>query len=178
MKNFKKSIMLLKDIKVLSVSAMLISLSIVLSFFSFSIGNIVKVSFSFAANSLIGFLFGPAVSMLSSGLIDLITAFVKPFGPYQFWFTFTAMVSGLIYGFVLYGKKPKLGNVVLACVLNTVIISFTLNTLGLSFLYGKSILALLPARITKGLILLPVEIFVTYFILKNTHNFKINKTLN
>lgn len=170
--NIKKFYTMLTDIRVLTVLSVLVSFNVILSFFSIKLG-IVIITFNFIIKSIIGYLYGPFISAFFGGLSDFITFIVRPTGVYNFFFTFTAIVSGFIYGLFFYNKKINLKNIIFASLIQSVVCSLFLNTLGLKIFYSNSILAILPARILKVIILLPIEVILTYIFLNKIS--KINK---
>lgn len=133
---------------------------------SISLG-IVRIGFGFIATGLIGFLYGPVISFITGALGDLLGFFLFPSGGNYFpGYTLTSALSGFIYGKVLYGKKITLPRMLLACGLVCCICNIGLNTLWTSILYNKAFLALLPARLLKNLIVIPINATVLFCLLK------------
>lgn len=87
----------LKKIRILTTCAMLISLSIILGYFTINIGGIAKVGFSSIPATLAAFLFGPAVA-------DITKYLIKPDGAFFIGFTLNAILTGFIRGSILYKK--------------------------------------------------------------------------
>lgn len=169
MNKFRESFLHFKNLKSLTIVAMLIAISVILSMFYVNLGTIVKISFNFLGNVVIGFLFGPTVSIVAAGLVDFLTSIIRPLGPYNFFFTLTAMVAGLINGLLLFKCKITVKRIVFSRLVYTVICSLIINTLLLHFLYGNPIYTLLPPRLVKAVILLPIESFLTYIVLKKVN---------
>ena len=145
---------------------LLISLKVVLSRITGISFGIVKITFGFIASAFTGFLFGPWIAAIAGALADLIGFFLFPQGNYFPGYTLTAAVSGLIYGFVLYQKKPTLLRIFIAVTLQALIGSLLLNTLWTSLLYNKAFLAILPARILKNVLAIPLNTFLLYVIFR------------
>ena len=85
-------------------------------------------------------------------------------------FTVTALISGFFYGLVLNREHAKNGKlptwrIILAKALDTFVCNIILNTFCCSVLYGDTFIALLPARLIKNLIMLPVEALILVFII-------------
>ena len=79
-----------------------------------------------------------------------------------FGFTLDAILGGVIYGIFLYKKPLKWWRVFIPEVLVKVFINCGLNTLWVSMLYGKGFMALLPARVIKNAIMLPIDTVILF----------------
>ena len=101
---------------------------------------------------------------------------IKPTGPFFPGFTFNAVIAGLIYGSVLYKKPVSITRILVAEVLVSFLCNILLGTLWLNILYGKAFFAILPARVVKNMILLPINSFMAFAILKfmEQHNLRKN----
>lgn len=88
---------------------------------------------------------------------------MKPEGPFFFGFTLNAMLSGIIYGSILYRKPISWKRIIIAEFLVKLFINCVLNTLWLSMLYGNAFMVLLPPRILKNAIMLPIDSVILYF---------------
>jgi len=111
----------------------------------------------------------------------LIGATLFPFGSFFIGYTVTKVVSGLIYGILLYKKedntysnKQFIFRVIMAVMLVTVIANIGLNTFWIKITTGKAFMVLLSARIVKELVMIPIEI-ITIIILENTLRVPFNK---
>lgn len=145
---------------------LLIALKVVLARIAGLSFGIVKITFGFIGSSLTGLLFGPWIAAIAGALADLIGFFLFPQGTYFPGYTITAAISGLIYGFILYNKRPTVLRIFSAVALQAVIGSLLLNTLWTSILYNKAFLAILPARILKNVIVIPINTFLLYIIFR------------
>lgn len=146
---------------------LLIALTVVLTRITGISFGIVSITFGFIGSSLTGLLFGPWIAAIVGTLADLIGFFLFPQGFSYFpGYTLTAALSGLIYGFVLYHKKPTMPRIFLAMLLQAIICSLLLNTLWTSILFNKAFLALLPARILKNVVVVPINTFLLYMIFR------------
>ena len=106
----------LKDVRVLTAAAMLLAVSVILSFFKISITEVMEIRFSNLPVAVAGMLFGPGVGCAVGALSDLLGYVVRPTGPYFPGFTISSALSGVIFGLLLH-KKRSLGRIVLASVL-------------------------------------------------------------
>ena len=75
------------------------------------------------------------------------------------------MLAGVIYGSILYKKPVKLWRIGLAEFLAKLIVNCGFNTLWISMLYGKGFFVLLPARIIKNAVMLPLDTAILFFAL-------------
>ena len=156
----------LKTASALAVCAMLVALALILnSVASINIGPYVKIGFSGIPNQIADYLFGPITGCLFAGVLDIVKFFIRPDGPFFFGFTFNAMLSGLIYGTLLYRRPVSIKRIVIAEFFVKLVINCGLNTLWISMLYGKGFIALLGPRVIKNVIMLPIDSFILFFAL-------------
>lgn len=130
-----------------------------------NIGPYLRIGFSGIPNRIVEFLFGPVTGCLFGGALDLLKFVIKPTGPYFFGFTFNAMISGVIYGAILYKQPVSIKRILVAEFLIKTIVNCGFGTLWLSMLYGDAFLVLLPARAIKNAVALPVDSTILYFML-------------
>ena len=155
--------------KNLVLCGLMAAIAIVLSMVaSISIGPYVKIGFSGIPNRILEFLFGPVVGCIFGGALDLLKFMIKPDGPFFFGFTFNVMLAGLIYGCLLYHKPLSIKRIVIAEFLVKLIVNCGLNTLWISTLYGKAFFVLLPMRLLKNVIMLPIDSAIVFFALSLT----------
>lgn len=163
---YQNSLHELASTKNVVLCGLMAALAIVLGMIAtISIGPYIRIGFSGIPNRIVEFLFGPLVGCLFGGALDILKYILNPTGPYFFGFTFNAMLSGIIYGTILYKKTVSVKRIVLAELLIKVFVNCILNTLWLSMLYGQGFLALLPLRVLKNAIMLPIDSFILYFAL-------------
>ena len=132
---------------------------------SISVGPYIKIGFSGLPNRIVEFLFGPVVGCLFGGALDILKYIIKPDGPFFFGFTFNAMLAGVIYGSILYRKPVSIPRIVCAEFLAKVLVNCILNTLWISMLYGQGFLAIMPMRVLKNAIMLPIDSAILFFAL-------------
>ncbi|MGX7030592.1 folate family ECF transporter S component [Vagococcus zengguangii] len=125
-----------------------------------------RISFSFIAVILMGWLFGPLFAAVGNGLADLFGFVLRPVGMFFPGYTLTAVVEGLIYGLFFYNKKMTLTRNIIGNLVGS-IASTSLNTVWLWMTMGKeSTIAYLPGRLLTALVLLVVKILVVELIAK------------
>lgn len=147
--------------------ALLVALNIILvRFASINLGPLLRINFGFITIVIMGILFGPRSAALGAALADFIGAIIFPTGGAYFpGFTLSALVTGYIYGKMLFGHKLSISRIVLSNLLVILIVQLFLNPLWLSLLSGKAFIVLISARVVKSLAMLPIEsalIMVTY----------------
>ncbi len=161
---FKDSAKELKSVQTLATAAMLTAITAILGFFTIVIGDFIKIQFSFLPMGIAGMMFGPVVSGILGGISDIICFIIKPTGTFFPGFTFNAIISGLIYGIFLYKKPISLKRIFSAKLLITLIVELCLTTTWLNILYGQGFLAILPMRIVKCAVMLPIDTVMLYVV--------------
>ena len=127
---YQQSLKELCRTKTIVLCGLLAALAIVLSLVaSIQLGPYIKIGFSGLPNRIVEFLFGPVVGCLFGGALDLLKYVLKPDGPFFFGFTFNAMLSGLIYGSLLYRRPVSIKRIVIAEFFVKLVINCGLNTL-------------------------------------------------
>ena len=170
MKKFKElylsSVRELASPKNLALCGVMGALSLVLGIVaSIQIGPYIKIGFSGLPNRIVECLFGPVIGCIFGGTMDILKFIAKPDGPFFFGFTFDAMLAGILYGSILYKKPVTIPRVFVAELAAKVIVNCGFNTLWISVLYGKGFLAILPMRLLKNAIMLPIDTIITFAML-------------
>lgn len=132
---------------------------------SIDIGPYIRIGFSGIPNRVVEFLFGPAIGSFFGGALDILKYFLKPNGAFFPGFTLNAMLAGIIYGYFLYKKPISFFRIFTAEFLVKIFINCFLNTLWLSFINGKAFFAMLPIRIIKNAVMLPIDSIILFIIL-------------
>lgn len=140
------------------------ALAVVLSMTaSIEAGPYIRIGFSGIPNRIVECLFGPIVGCFFGGALDILKYMLKPTGPFFFGFTLNVMLAGIIYGSILYKKPISIKRIATAELLTKFLVNCILNTLWISMLYGKGFFALLPLRLLKNAIMLPIDSAILYF---------------
>lgn len=157
----------MKNLKKIVLAGLLLATSVVFNRF-FSIKTpIVVISFGFIPKIIIATIFGPWWSILLFGLADLIGALLFPFGAYFVGYTITACLSGFIYGMFLHRKKKMsaksyLVRLIISCLLSNLICNLLLNSIWIMITTKKALAVLLPTRLVKELVTVPIYIAVMF----------------
>ena len=164
----------LRHVKTLVMTAMFIAMGVVLGFFfSIQITDSLRLGFSFIANEMTALLFGPVVGGLMGGVTDILKFIIKPTGPFNFGFTFNAILGAVIYGMMLYKRPVNFKRILAAKIIVSVIVNVFFGTLWLSMMYGKGFIALLPPRVLKQIIFVPIESLIFYIVAKTLSETKV-----
>lgn len=159
----------MSKLKKLILAGLLLATTIVLNRFLSIKTPILVISFSYIPIMLSAVMLGPWYTMLIAGFADLIGALLFPFGAYFVGYTISAVISGLIYGLFLYRKKEFSNkNFILRLILSTLIVLIVcnclLNTIWIYITTKEALFAILPTRLLKQLIMLPIQVVSIYFI--------------
>lgn len=155
----------LSNVRNMVLCGLFIAIKLIIGFYTIPVTPYLKISFSFLASAAIGMMFGPVVGAVCGGITDVISFMIKPMGPFFIGFTLVAIISGSLYGFLLYKKKVTLTRCIITEVIMMVFINLLLNTWMSSMLYGKGFMAIIYPRLIKNLCQLPVNIAMLYFVL-------------
>lgn len=171
---FRDSLDELRDSRTMTAIAMLLALAVVLMIVgTVQLTDFLKIGFSFLPNELAAMLFGPAVGGIVAGTADILKYLAKPVGAFFPGFTVSSILGGMIYGIFLYKKPLTVKRIVAAKVAVAVLINSILNTYWLMVMYGNSFFALLPARIAKQILSVPVETLLFWLVVKTLAKAKV-----
>lgn len=146
--------------KDLIIIAFFIALEIILTRFLSINTPIVRIGFGFLPVAMVGILYGPLWAGLSYALGDILGALLFPIGPYFPGFTVTALLTGLVYGYFLHNKPINWKSALVPVSIVVLILNLCLDTLWLYILMDNAVVALLPARLLKCAIMLPVQLIL------------------
>lgn len=154
----------------MAVTAMLVAVTVICNrLFSFlSIDT--KIGISFIPIMICGMMFGPLWGGVCAGLGDFIAAILFPLGIYHPGITLTAVLSGVVYGFMGLAadkiQKPLFFAPVAAggVIVEKLICTLLINSLWISQLSGNPYLVQIAARIPQAAILLMPEIVLAVLV--------------
>lgn len=165
----------LKSVRTLAFCGLMAALAIVLSLIAtIEVGPYIRIGFSELPNRLVDAMFGPFVGGLFGGALDVLKFIIKPTGPFFFGFTLDAILGGVIFGCLNYRHHPSIWRVLIANLLIKLIVNCGFNTYWLTILYGKAFFVILPARLLKNAIMLPIDTAIQFFCLKFTRPILLN----
>lgn len=155
-----------KQLTILTCMALLIALNIILTRFLSINTQFLRISLGMIPVALAGGIFGPVWGGICGAVGDVLGMLIFPSGPYFPGFTVTAALTGIIYGLFLYHKENSslIRNTLIASLIVCIGCNLLLDTLWLNMLYGSGFLAILPARVIKCLLNIPIYSFLILFL--------------
>lgn len=132
---------------------------------------IITIGFSFLPIIMSAIILGPKYSTFISTISDIIGSLLFPSGSYFWGFTVTAFLTGLIYGLILYRKEFKLDKnfiirVIISSLIVTVFLNGFLNTVWVIMITKNASKIVVPVRLLKQLIMMPIIAITTIGICK------------
>lgn len=144
----------------LVIIAFLIALEIILTRFCSINTPILRIGFGFLPVAIMGIKFGPWWAAIGYATGDILGMLIFPSGAYFPGFTLTAFLTGLVFGFFLYGKEVTWLRVLPASIIVVLGLNLFLDTFWLYILMGDGFIALVPARIIKCAVMLPLQLIL------------------
>jgi ECF transporter S component (folate family) len=102
-------------------------------------------------------MYGPLWSATAYAIGDIIGTLLFPTGPYFPGFTLTAFLTGLTFGFFLYKKDVTWKRVLPASLIVCIILNLGLDTLWIYIIMGDGVWGIMPARIIKAAVMVPLH---------------------
>ena len=164
--------------EVIVMTGFMTALSIVLSkLVSINI-SFLRIGFGFLPIAVRAILYGPVIAAIGYGLADLIGAWLLPTGTFFPGFTVSAVLTGLIFGWILYKKEVTIARALLASALVCLIVNLLINTYWLTFIIGKGFKVLLASRAIKEVVAIPVMtlliVLIDRYVLRHIKNMNIS----
>lgn len=141
----------------LIITAIMIAMVVILTRFVGITTPLIRISFGYLPIVIVAIHYGPVWAGIAYTIADLIGSFLFPSGTFFPGFTLSACLTGVIYGLILYRHEVNLKNTLIAVALVELGINLLLNTFWLTIMLGKGYMALLPARLIKDLICIPID---------------------
>lgn len=164
----KDSMQEFKKVFSLCFAAIMTALNTIISTFRIVISNLLEINFASLAVGPCALYCGPMLSATVGAIADILKFIARPSGPFFPGFTINEFVLGFIYGMFFYKKEVTLKRVFAARVSVVVIINLCLTPIWLHMLYGNAFMVLVSARLLKNIVLLPVDTFLLYFVMKKS----------
>ncbi len=159
----------------LVVMAFLIALEIILTRFLSINTPILRIGFGFLPVARIALMYGPVWAGVSYATGDVLGMMIFPTGAYFPGFTLTAFLTGITFGIFLHDRDITWKTVLPASLIITLGLNLCLDTLWLKILMGQGFFALLPTRILKCAVMLPIQVILIPVIWNGIFK-RINKT--
>lgn len=155
------------DTQSLIIMGLLMAVEIVLTrLLSFQAWNL-RISLGFIPIAIAGMILGPVKAGLMSAVGDILGLFLFPAGSYFPGFTLTALLTGIVFGALLY-KSTNKWRIIIAVAIHECVLGLFLNTLWLSILFSTPYWTLFATRILKAFVMVPVGV-ICLVIVCNKH---------
>lgn len=165
-KKFSNSAMELKNIQALCICAVMIAMSVVLALFTINPTYFISIRFGFIALGIIGWLYGPVPCIFCAGFSDILCWLLIYGGSFSPGLFISALLTGAVYGAVWYQRKLTPLRVFLAMLIVGICINLLLNTYWNSIMYGDAYFTILPGRLLKNIVTIPLNSVVFILIAK------------
>ena len=140
------------------------------------LGQTLKIYFSFLVVGLGCACYGPVVGMLAGGIIDTVGFLLAGYGePYFPGYLLTAVLSGLIYGVLLYRRPVSIPRLIVLRLLINFGNNVALGSVWKAMLYGKGYLYYFTTGLVKNAVLLPLEVFLMWMVLRAADRWALDK---
>lgn len=136
--------------------AFLIALDVILTRFLSIQTQFLRIGFGFLPIAIAGILYGPFWGIVCGAVGDILGMIIYPSGAFFPGFTLTAALTGAVFGWILYNRKISVLRILAASAIVCIGLNLLLDTLWLDLMYGSGYFVLLPARIVKCVLNIPI----------------------
>ena len=164
-KTFGTSAREFKSLHTVILCGLMGALGIILKMFASIPFGPFTITYAWIPNRIIDFMFGPAVGAVYGGVMDIIKFIMKPTGTFNLGYTAVAVLAGLTFGTILYKKPVSFMRIVFAQSLVKIFINAGLSTYIMAFERGEAFMALMPVRLVKNLIMIPLDSILLFVVL-------------
>lgn len=162
----------LRNVRSLTGISLFAAMKMILhQFGTIRISNVLHIGFSFLAQAMGAYLYGPWLAGLAGIVTDTLSYFLSPDGPYSPFFAINEFLIGFLYGCYFYQKPITKKRVFFACLTVTIVINLFLTPIWLQMLYGKAEI-FSTIRLIKNLLQLPINVALLYTLLKITERYR------
>lgn len=168
---FAESFAMLKSVKTVVVTAMLIALVIVLDqpFLSIRIGDGLKLNFIFVPVMICAQFYGPVVCAAMCVIGDVMGVILSGQAVLP-QLMLVELVRGVLMGCIMFRRKPTLGRVAAAQCVANLFVNMCLNTAMLiwtGYLSASNVFLSVGQRVFKNVFFLPLEIVILFSLLNS-----------
>ncbi len=154
-------------VSTITTAAMCGALSIVMNImFTVMITDVNKIALYTIPNQMVYYLFGPTVGVFHGAAVDILNYIATPRGSFFPLFTLNSAIAGLLYGMILYKRPLNIWRVLAAELVVVVICNILINSYGLYLMRGSVVIATMPARVIKNIIMWPIKAGLFYGVMK------------
>lgn len=162
-KEFKS---IIKKPKTVAFCAVMIAINAVLGLYTPVLSSYLKIEFGFVTLPVVAMLFGPVTACCMGMVQDIVGLIMKPTGSLLIALTLTDGITGMIYSAFFYKKRVTFLRVFLAQLIIVTAVNIVLNSIALAPTVASGLVGILPSRVVKNIILLPIQSVIAYAILK------------
>ena len=147
-------------IRSMALCGVMIALEVVLQRFCGISNAVIQLHFGFLPIAVIAFFYGPLYAGFGWAAADILGMLIFPTGGggWYFGFTVSAFLMGVLFGVFLCRVKEKPLPRILAATLSvSLLITFCLDMFWLHLYWGNGFLALLPTRLIKIAVMIPLQ---------------------
>ena len=114
-KYWKEAILQLKDVRMITIAALIVALRIAVKFFKIPLAPGLNISLDAYVNSLGSIIYGPIVGLLVGAVSDILGCIVTgQMAEYFFPFMFVEMMSSFIFALFFWKQKISLKRVIVS----------------------------------------------------------------
>ncbi len=137
--------------------SLFIALEIILTRFLSINTPFIRIGFGFLPVAMLGIMYGPLWAGISYAIGDVLGMLIFPGGAFFPGFTLSAALTGVTYGVILYDKPVTWKRAFIASSIVCLGINLCLDTYWLYILMDRAVVAMIPARIVKGFVMLSIQ---------------------
>lgn len=156
-------------IKKLITIALLASMSYVLTtFLSIKISEALIIGFGVIPIIVCAMLYGGVSAGVCYSIVNLLRVLTSGYAltPWDIPLTALCFLTGIIYGFFLYEKKVTIIRILIPTIVTCLLINLIGNTYFYSKLMGQGFIALIPARVLKNVVMIPINTYIIFTLSK------------
>ena len=147
-----------QKVRQLTFAALICALSIVVGGFFITVGDNLRIYFTFFITAVGCAVYGPVLGVMVAAVTDTLNYIIFPTGAYFPGYLLSEMAGALIYSLLLYRKKITVVRLFGAKFLVNYLVNVTLGCLWSQILYGKGYLYYLVKSLIKNSLMLPLEV--------------------
>lgn len=157
----------LANVRVITGVGMFCALYMVLSTFNVYFTPTLRITFGFLAVAASCYFYGVVPNVIAGFICDFLGWALHPDGGYFPGYAVNAMIQAFLFASFFYGeKKVPVWKILSARFLVVAINYICLNSLWLSIMYGDSFWVLAGMRITKNIIMFPIDCLMLWLVLR------------
>jgi ECF transporter S component (folate family) len=156
-KALRKESTMKKNVSLLAFMALFVTLEVILTRFLSIQTPILRIGFAYLPLAVSAMMLGPIYGGVAAAVADVVGMMLFPSGAYFPGFTLSAFLSGVGYGIFTVKRKDTL-HIAIGVLLVSILVNLVLDTVWLWMITGQGYLALLPVRVVKIGIMIPIQI--------------------